>query len=359
MKKSVQSVIPERVNVQPFFASSLARHIFALILTCGRKNYSSISRELQQQYGFMCGKVRKQSTIEHAKNILHRYIAQRSQKHPGTLIVDFTMQRKPYAQKTARVTYDYDGSGKNVQKGISLCVASWTDGIVTIPFMYTNWLRRADAGDHYQKKTDITLTVIMDAVQNNIPFTRILLDGAFATKKIIHTLTQLNLEFIIRMPKNRVITTTDGVLAQIKKHPMLKLHGNTRYRVIKAVCQDMQCFIIAYKRKGRNGTIETVFLISNVALDPKKYVEQYAIRWNTEKFFRTSKQSLGMLDCQSTSKQKQDEHLHHVMVAYAALEHEKICRRKKSPEDILRCLRFRNSLSTFHRLAFSINEFIA
>ena len=50
-----------------------------------------------------------------------------------------------------------------------------------------------------------------------------------------------------------------------------------------------------------------------------------------EKFFRTSKQSLGVKDCQSTSVEKQRAHIFATFVAFTELENQKIFKKKKSP----------------------------
>jgi len=58
--------------------------------------------------------------------------------------------------------------------------------------------------------------------------------------------------------------------------------------------------------------------------------------------FRTLKQSLGIKDCQSTSIQKQRAHIFATFLAFAEIEKQKIFKKKKSPEQVLKKIRFQN-----------------
>ena len=55
--------------------------------------------------------------------------------------------------------------------------------------------------------------------------------------------------------------------------------------------------------------------------------------------FRTFKQKLGVQDCQSNFGQKQRAHIFATFLAFVELEMQKISKKKKSPEEIVKIIR--------------------
>ena len=69
--------------------------------------------------------------------------------------------------------------------------------------------------------------------------------------------------------------------------------------------------------------------------------------------FRTLKQSLGIQHCQSNSIQKQRAHIFATFLAFTELEIQKIAKRKKSPEQVLKIIKLKKRLKLdpeFHLL---------
>jgi transposase len=91
--------------------------------------------------------------------------------------------------------------------------------------------------------------------------------------------------------------------------------------------------------------MQIVFVVSNMKnLTPKQHILAYEYRWTIEKFFRTAKQHLGIQDCQSTSIKKQRAHIFATFLAFIELEVQKIYKKKKSPEQVLKVIRDQNRL---------------
>jgi hypothetical protein len=135
----------------------------------------------------------------------------------------------------------------------------------------------------------------------------------------------------------------------------LQLKRNQKFKTVKASMKGMSLFFTARKRKGKNNTKETVFIVSrHRAATPKNTVRTYARRNNIEKFFRTSKQYLGLRDCQSTSLEKQRMHIFSVMLSYATLEILKVAKKKKNPEAIIAVLRRQKTPHLFHEYNFLV-----
>jgi hypothetical protein len=222
----------------------------------------------------------------------------------------------------------------------------WTNDLITIPLDFTYWYRKEDAGEWYKTKPELVIELIK-RIKNFIPVTDVLLDGAFATKKIVNYLISSNIGYHIRCPRNRVIERTDGSKQQLQHCPELFMVRNQKYKTIKTFCLGVSCFITAQKRKGKDNTSEVVYIISSKDIPPKEHIKSYGSRWAAEKFFRTSKQSLGLRDCQSTNRSKQELHFYCVMAAYTLLHQQKNYSRTKSIEEVLTILRYQKTSPKF------------
>ena len=121
--------------------------------------------------------VRKENveeSLSESVDFLHSIIKSRSTRsNPGYLIIDFTMLPKPFSEKIDNVTYDFDGVGKRVSKGLSLAFVFWSDGTVMVPFDFTFWLSQKDAGELYKKKTEIVQELVQLARDKGIPFNEV------------------------------------------------------------------------------------------------------------------------------------------------------------------------------------------
>jgi len=364
MASYIQSVISEQIKSSENLSRPAARFVVAMLMARGRKNYASMAREHEVEYADIYQLSNDKTLIEKSQQAVYSLIKKRSLNQvsevvkKGILSTDFTLIRKIYSEKIKGTTHDYDSCGKEVRKGISSGFLAWMDDEITIPFDYDRWYRKADVTpDVYRSKVDITINLIKQASEKGVPFSTVLLDGAFATKTMIKYLIEANLQFSMRIPRNRIFTTSDGIRKQLKEHPAFRMVRNQHYVTVKGFCLGFELFITAQKRKAKNDTTEIVFIISNIDLCPKQHVDLYARRWNIEMFFRTSKQYLGLADCQSTKLDKQDIHIRLAILAYAALQTVKCDKQKNSVEEILHTLRFQKSSPEFTKYIDQINAF--
>jgi hypothetical protein len=251
------------------------------------------------------------------------------------LIIDFTDIAKPFSKCIPDVTYDYSGRSKRVEKGLSLGIAVWSNGVISIPFNFETWLRKKDLGNAYKTKIELAQELILSAKQV-IPFAEVMLDGAFASQKMIKFFVELNQKFTIRITRNRVVNIGRKSF-QLRHCPAFKFNKNKKFKTICARYKGFCCYFIAHKRKTKNNNFEVVFIISNVKRTPREHVVAYKKRWPQKKFHRTAKQKLGLADCQYTCHPKQHAHIFLVMTTYVKLElmnklqKEKISRKNCEP----------------------------
>ena len=346
MTTAFQSVIKDIKKVTLKFSKTLTLHVGLLITTLERKNYSAMARSanLSYQKVFINSEDAKKVIPEIQIFLVDLIKKCDGLEKKGALLVDFTMLEKQYSEKIEGVTYDFNGVGKRVSKGFSAGFICWSNGVVNIPFNFTLWLRKKDAPELYKNKTELAKELISHALELEVPFAEVKLDGAFANPNMIEFLTKKKIGYSMRIPKNRRIES-DGYSGQICNHPGLQLKKNEKYKTIKATYRDFECYITTEKRNGNKGKKEVVFIVSNVDQSPKEHVNSYAKRWPVEKCFRTSKQSLGLIHCQSTNSFKQQAHVFLVMALYSILQVMKFAKQKRSVEEVLNGIRRQKQLN--------------
>ncbi|KKQ32641.1 MAG: hypothetical protein US49_C0006G0092 [candidate division TM6 bacterium GW2011_GWF2_37_49] len=169
--------------------------------------------------------------------------------------------------------------------------------------------KKARGKKKYRSKVEIAQELISYLVSQGVEFDFVSLDGTFPTPNMFVFFQKTKHKFITRIPSSRCVVTRGGKRLQLKHVPALKLLRNEREKTIKAKLYGKTYFFTAYKRKKRFGGWETVFLVSNMKLLAKQQVEEYNLRWPQEKINRTSKQKLGMHQCQMLALSKQKAHI--------------------------------------------------
>lgn len=337
-------------NSSTFFARSTRTYVLSLLICMGKKNCSAMSSELGlsyrslQQYfdNFEYQKTRIKDFLAGLANSLA------TKDNPGVLIVDTTQILKLYSRKIKVLCYDFSGTMKNVFKGISCVTVAWSNGEVLIPLDFDFWVRQKDMKENipYKKKTDISRELILEW-KDKVSFAYIPLDGDYGNESFLNFLHQNDLKYSIRMPTNRKVSIENGPETKLNKQPFFQLKKNERYKTIKCAYKGIRTNVTSQKRKGHNNTKQTVFVVSNLEnLSPKEHIEAFDLRWPIEKMFRTVKQYLGFQQCQSTFTEKQRAHIFATFLAFAELEIQKIVKKKKSPEAVLKILRGQNRAKT-------------
>jgi hypothetical protein len=344
-----------RINLQTTLfqnskiSNGICDYVSAILCTTERKTCASMSRysgiAYEEFMRFMDGAAKNAQSMR-------TFLLQKAQElfladKNSDLVIDFTQLVKRYAYNIERLCYDHNGCSNRIEKGLSIAVCALVGENMVIPIDFKNWIQKKICelvGISYVKKNELAKEILKNLF-STIKHRYLLLDGAFATKDFLTFLVELGEKFVMRIASNRVIVTLDGVKAQLREHPALKLKFNQKFKTVEGFYKGIRCFFTAHKRKGKNGKSEIVFIVSNVEKAAKEYVIDLSKRAGIEAFFRTAKQHLGLDECQMLSAAKQEAHILATFLAYVFLDQEKVFRQKKCPEDIIHSIR-RAFLST-------------
>jgi len=321
----------------------IIKYVFALILSTKRKNCSAMSRNIGIPKKHLYQAYRNDNGTKQIESLLVKMANKYKEKGlPSVFIIDPTNIRKWFAKDMENLAYDYDGIVGKSKQCLVPVVAAWTNTKITIPLDFLFWINQKLALK-YKKKRELAESLILK-FKNLISFDYVAMDGAFASEPMLQFCKKYCIDFCMRIARNRVIVSKDGINAQLQYHPKLKFKKNERYKTIKATYKGIECFFTAHKRYSNSGkSWNIVYIISSLNIPAKEQAKAYNIRWNIEKIFRTAKQSLGLGDCQCLEIEKQRTHIFAVFYAYAKLEEQKKFKRKRSVEQVLNDLRFQKT----------------
>jgi hypothetical protein len=321
----------------------IRNYVIGLIVTQGRKNCAAMARAMRIPEKYLSSFLECFSfTIDDIKKTLielGKYHA--AEKSLKAYPCDPTHILKPYAKCIENLCYDRAGTTKRTERCLVPIYAAVVDKFATIPQAMKFWMQEKLTGRrHYKSKVKLTIELITEAIRNKVQFDFVPLDGGFSAPEMFDFFDVQKVSFVMKAARNRCITTPDGVRAQLKNHPALKLHRNERAKVVKAKFNDGRTYIfVAYKRKDKDGFCETVYLISNMDKTAKELIEAYDMRWPLEKVIRTTKQKFGAMQCQALAKEKQEAHLLAGFLAYAILEITNIDKESQSVDELVNEIR--------------------
>jgi len=260
-----------------------------------------------------------------------------SKQKKGWLIIDDTTMSKPFIKLLAGAYTIYNTALGRPDRGFNLVVIAWSNGHVTIPLKFEWYFHRDISGEYFRTKTEIAIPLIKYCI-GKIPFTYVLFDAHYSTIEMLKFLCKIKIGFVVKIPCNRK-AQAKTCFDQLRKLPQLKLIRNERSKRTKALYHGMSLYFSVHKRKNKNGDYNFVYIISNIDIYPKAYLEIYEQRWSIEEMFRTMKQLLGLAHCQSIELDKQKTHIFLIFFSYSFLESIKYKKSLDHPEAAAKLLR--------------------
>ena len=343
---TLQSVLKFFKNINP----AMQTYLLCLLLARGRKNCAAMAEStgLSQKklYEFLNNSKQNNESIE---QILFDVAKEtRDKGNLRALVLDPTAILKPYSKKIESACYEKAGSTKRVERCLVPVYMVVVDKRITIPLSCEFWVQEKITGKRkYKSKIEITKELILLAIKKGIEFDYVSLDGAFAVDEMFTFFRENNLKFIVRIPKNRRITTLDGTSMQLKHHPALKLKRNEREKLAVGKIREHEYFFTSEKRKTQDNSWEVVFLASNMELSAKEQISAYNLRWPVEKVIRTTKQKFGTMQSQVLKQEKQRAHILAGFLAYTLASLIKNDKKKKSVDEVVNALRKLNYTDLF------------
>jgi hypothetical protein len=271
-------------------------------------------------------------------------------------LIDDVLIEKMYAKFIEGLSIQYNSSSHTYSQSLCSVVIMLGDGHSYIPVTHKLWVNKEIIGADYRKKHEIAKDVLRSVLQY-CKVRIVIADALYATVEFMQELNQLNVRFEMKIHANRIITLQSGEEVAIRNAFKNKLKGR-RWRTILVIWKGLTLHITAYTRYNKHGECTVISQVSNYKATSSTHVRMYERRWNIEKFFRTSKQSLGLKDCQSRSLTRQTNHINQVFMAYTIVQME--CRKYKlkPPEGALKRIK-KLGFNSLHSYLAAPNQIFA
>jgi hypothetical protein len=251
-------------------------------------------------------------------------------------LADDVLLKKEYARIIEGVQKHFSSSKRIRINSLCIIVITLSDGFTTIPVSFKLWMSKGN-----YKKTHLLQQLLVE-LQQYIKIDMLFADGLYATINMIKWLIEQNFKFEMRFHSNRVVTGK-GIKAQVKEQKKLKPKGKKFARTVNITWYDMQLFLTAVKFINKDRSIYFRYQISNYKASSRQHANAYRQRWKIEKFFRTSKQYLGLQDSTMRKFSDQSLHIQHVFLAYTILQlFMKLKRLFDNPEAAIKYIRSKN-----------------
>lgn len=279
----------------------------AILATIERKTCINLSKEIEVSHD----KVYRQLNVD-PESIYMGYLKKIAQKKLDSsqtyLIIDDSRINKDFATYIEGLSEDLDGSTGRITKGLQMVTSMLTDCRFNMPISLKPLLSKWICPEEYKTKSEIAWEII-NKITFDFDIKMVLADAHYATKDLLDKLQRHCIGFLMKMPRSRKVTMGNQH-DQLQK--ILRLRRNERVRCKLGFYDGLPYWFYVVKVNSHI----TVYLVSSDYLDPKMALKTYQIRWKIEEFHRTSKQYLGLANCQSRSLQKQVVHGLLVMQSY-------------------------------------------
>lgn len=326
--------------------STILKYPILTLLSTGKKNFEDMGRFMQRSGDtvkrLLCPEAKTKEACQQLCCEMFR------NKKWLCCIIDDTLLRKIYSQLMQGSGWFYDTKISRRIMAYRLVIGLISDGRFTIPiecaYLFSKEL--LDLIDHdFQTKDEIAKSFVKTAI-NLFPQTKIIVtaDGLYATVEFIKWCKEQKIPLEVRMHSNRVIMykgqqiTLKNLVSKLGLRPK----GRKMFRTITAVWHELELEITIVRRIDKKGNETIVFQAATYKTLPREHVKFYKIRWKVEKNIRTTKQKLGLQECQSRSLQTQHDHVSAVLLAYALSQLEMKKNKLETPEKAIRHLKMKN-----------------
>lgn len=249
----------------------------------------------------------------------------------GVLILDDSIEEKPYTDENEIVAWHHSHAKGRHVKGINIlsCLVSYND--VVLPFGYeiihkdvkfsdieTGRLKRKSS----TSKNEHFRNLIQQSVYNKVMFEHVLADNWFGSKENMEFIDKLGKKFIIGIKSNRTVALSgkDKKLGKFQQVSSLNMKDGESKKVwLKGV--SFRVRLIKKVFTNEDGSTGILYLASNDIEHEAAYLYQiYQKRWRIEEYHKSIKENASLAKSPTKRVRSQDNHIFASIVAFCKLE---------------------------------------
>lgn len=263
-------------------------------------------------------------------------LARQVEGDDAVLLIDDTIEEKPYTDESELVCWHYDHSKGRSVKGINLISALYQAGEVSVPVAFEivkksewifdqkkeKWRRKSPTtkNEHYRK-------MLSACRSNRLAFRYVLSDVWYsASENMNHIKGKLEKEFIMPLKANRKVALSleakkRGDYEQVASIELEPDRGREVY--LEQV--EFPLLLVRQVFKNEDGTEGVLYLVSSdVTLDYERMTTIYQRRWKVEEYHKSLKSNASLAKSPTKIIRTQSNHVFASIWAFVKLERMKL-----------------------------------
>jgi hypothetical protein len=254
------------------------------------------------------------------------------QSEAGVLIIDDSIEEKPYTDENDIVCWHYDHSKDRILKGINFLTALYRSQGANIPVgfhlvaktqKYTDPKTQKKKRRSPVSKNDVCQDLITQAVSNRIPFRFVLFDVWFASADTLSFIKhKQHRDFICPLKANRKVALSQADKAQGRyvRVDTLELEAHaTREIYLEGV--DFPLVLVKQVFTNEDGSTGIRYLVSSeTTLSFAALTTTYHERWEVECYHKSLKQNVSLAKSPTQTVTTQTNHFFAALCGFLKLE---------------------------------------
>ena len=254
------------------------------------------------------------------------------QSEAGVLILDDSIEEKPYTDEKDIVCWHYDHSKDRMLKGINFLTALYSSQDVSVPVgfhLVAKTEKYLDPKTQKAKrrspvaKNSVGQELIKQAVRNRIPFRFVLFDVWFASAEtMIFIKRKQRRDFICPLKTNRkvALSKADKQQGRYVRVDTLDLEAQTT-REIYLEGVDFPLVLVKQVFTNEDGSVGIRYLVSSdTTLSFDAITTTYHTRWGVECYHKSLKQNVSLAKSPTQTVTTQTNHFFAALCGFIKLE---------------------------------------
>ena len=258
------------------------------------------------------------------------------QSEAGVLIIDDSIEEKPYTDENDIVCWHYDHSKDRMLKGINFLTALYSSQEVSVPVgfhlvakteTYIDPKTQKEKRRSVVSKNAVCQVLIKQAVRNHLPFRFVLFDVWFASAETMGFIKQRqHRDFICPLKTNRkvALSQADKQQGRYVRVDTLELEAPAA-KIVYLEGVDFPLLLVKQVFTNEDGSVGIRYLVSSdttVSFD--ELTTTYHKRWGVECYHKSLKQNVSLAKSPTHTVTTQTNHFFAALCGFIKLERLKV-----------------------------------
>ena len=264
--------------------------------------------------------------------LIAKPLVKRIQSEKGVLIIDDSIQEKPYTDENDIICWHYDHSKQQNVKGINFVSCLYQNQAAALPIgfeivskteKYIDKKTQKEKRRSSKTKNEMALEMTAQAIKNQVEFKYVLFDAWFSSVENIRIIKQKHKKDVIcPIKSNRkvALSLADKKAGRWVVVSTLEVEENSELEIY---LEGVEFPIKLVKQIFTNEDEKTCILYlisSDTTLSPDHMTTIYQRRWNVECYHKSLKQNVSLAKSPTQTEKTQTNHFYAALCGYIKLE---------------------------------------